>query len=55
MFKDYPLIKESKKSQMMAYNEGQIHSVDFPAPDNATRYFDFTKILGINQTICGMT
>tara|TARA_A100001015_G_C15028858_1_gene731992 strand:- start:2356 stop:3339 length:984 start_codon:yes stop_codon:yes gene_type:complete len=48
------LIGETNESKMIIYKQGKIHYIDFPSHDNATRLFDHSKILNINQTICGM-
>lgn len=41
-----------KQSKMIAQQAGEIIAVDFPAPENATRYFDKAELLKINAVLC---
>lgn len=41
-----------KQSKMMAEKAGEIIAVDFPTPENATRYFNKAELLKINAVLC---
>lgn len=45
-------LKKGLTQKMMASHNGNIIEVDFPPPDDATRFFNDQELLKINQVIC---
>ena len=45
-------LREGIAQKMMAFKDGDITAVDFPDPNNSTRYFSDQALLRINAVIC---